>query len=244
MPSVSRRAVTLGGAAASALGLSGCSGSGKSSPFPFGDCFSGPSGRGGFERSTTRLLSRKDYDEIYGRMDGERYPMQAFRYETIDPMFLRQEVAYTGLETPGTIVVDPDARFLYRVEDRQRATRYGVGVGREGFGWSGEAKINMKRDWPDWVPPREMVARDPKIRAQLVSTSRGQGVPGGPTNPLGARAMYLFGESGDTGYRIHGTTEPETIGTQVSSGCVRLVNQDVIHLYHRTPEGAKVVVLA
>ncbi len=102
----------------------------------------------------------------------------------------------------------------------------------------------MKRDWPDWVPPKEMVARDPEIRAQLVSTERGQGVPGGSTNPLGARAMYLFAKTGDTGYRIHGTTEPETIGTHVSSGCIRLVNQDVIHLYHRSPEGARVVVLA
>lgn len=195
-------------------------------------------------RNSRQLLARRDYDDVYGRMDGERYPMQAFQYETVDPVFLRQEVAYAGPETPGTIVVDPNARFLYRVENRGRATRYGVGVGREGFGWSGEAKINMKRDWPDWVPPREMIARDPEIRAQLVATSRGPGVPGGPKNPLGARAMYLFGKGGDTGYRIHGTTEPETIGTHVSSGCVRLVNQDVIHLYHRTPEGAKVVVLA
>jgi lipoprotein-anchoring transpeptidase ErfK/SrfK len=117
-------------------------------------------------------------------------------------------------------------------------------VGREGFGWSGTAKINMRRSWPDWVPPKEMVARDPEIRSQLVATSRGPGVPGGPTSPLGARAMYLFADGRDTGYRIHGTAEPETIGTNVSSGCIRMVNQDVIHLYQRAPEGTQVIVLS
>jgi lipoprotein-anchoring transpeptidase ErfK/SrfK len=117
-------------------------------------------------------------------------------------------------------------------------------VGREGFGWSGTAKINMWRSWPDWVPPKEMVARDPQIRWQLVATSRGRGVPGGPRSALGARALYLFADGGDTGYRIHGTTEPETIGTDVSSGCIRMLNQDVIHLYQRAPEGTQVIVLS
>jgi len=170
--------------------------------------------------------------------------MAAFRYASVDSAFLRQEVVYTGPEEPGTIVVDPRGRFLYHVGEGRRATRYGVGVGRAGFVWSGEARINMKRAWPDWVPPQEMIARDPAIRAQLVATSRGDGVLGGPRSPLGARALYLFAEGGDTGYRIHGTTEPGTIGTHVSSGCVRMVNQDVIHLYHRTPEGSRVTVLA
>lgn len=240
MPQFSRRYFAAGAAAAAAAGLSGCAGSGRSSPFADG-LFEGFGGRAGEPR---RSLARSDYGQVYGRIDGERYPVEAFNYADLDPAFLRQDVAYTGHEQPGTVVVDPKARFLYRVNEGRRATRYGVGVGREGFGWSGEAKINMKRDWPDWVPPREMVARDPEIRAQLVSTARGRGVPGGPTSPLGARAMYLFADKGDTGYRIHGTTEPDTIGTNVSSGCIRMVNQDVIHLYHRTPQGAKVVVLA
>jgi lipoprotein-anchoring transpeptidase ErfK/SrfK len=240
MPPFSRRGFILGGAGIAAAGVSGCSGPNRSWPFADGGGLGGEA-RG---QASPKRLASAEYDRVYGPIDGERYAVQAFAYETLDPAFLRQEVAYTGLEAPGTIVVDPKARFLYRIENGRRATRYGVGVGREGFGWSGEAKINMKRDWPDWVPPREMVARDPEIRAQLVSTARGQGVPGGPSNPLGARAMYLFGKSGDTGYRIHGTTEPETIGTHVSSGCIRLVNQDVIHLYHRSPEGARVVVLA
>jgi lipoprotein-anchoring transpeptidase ErfK/SrfK len=102
----------------------------------------------------------------------------------------------------------------------------------------------MRRTWPDWVPPKEMVDRDPEIRTHLVPTARGKGVPGGPKSPLGARALYLFAEGGDTGYRIHGTIEPETIGTEVSSGCIRMVNQDIIHLYQRAPEGTKVVVVA
>ena len=169
--------------------------------------------------------------------------MKAFDYGQIDPASCdRRWNASVG--KPGTVVVDPASRHLYFVEAPGRATRYGVGVGREGFGWSGAAKINMRRSWPDWVPPKEMVARDPGIRSKLVATSRGRGVPGGPTSPLGARAMYLFADNGDTGYRIHGTTEPETIGTNVSSGCIRMVNQDVIHLYERAIEGTEVVVLS
>jgi lipoprotein-anchoring transpeptidase ErfK/SrfK len=196
------------------------------------------------ERFPSTKLARADYAALYGSIDGERYPVRAFDYEAVDPAFLRQEVPFARNEEPGSIIVDPQARFLYRVDAPGRATRYGVGAGREGFSWSGNAEVHIKRDWPDWVPPREMVARDPEIRSQLVQMPRGLGVPGGPKNPLGARAMYLFEAHRDTGFRIHGTTEPETIGTQVSSGCIRMVNQDIIHLYHRTPPWAKVVVLA
>ena len=241
MPELTRRFFTGGSAALAATGLAGCSGSGRSSSFA-GDLLRGfPFGSGG--GVSGRTLSRPDYARIYARLDGERHPVPAFRYAALDPDVLRREVAYTGPGEPGTLVVDPKACALYHVGRGRTATRYGVGVGRDGFVWSGEARINMKRDWPDWVPPREMVARDPGIRAQLVDTPRGLGVPGGPRSPLGARAMYLFAD-GDTGYRIHGTTEPETIGTHVSSGCIRMVNQDVIHLYHRTSEGARVLVLA
>jgi lipoprotein-anchoring transpeptidase ErfK/SrfK len=176
-------------------------------------------------------------------MGGEPFPVLGFDYSQVSGRFLRQEVVYPGPEEAGTIVVDPSSRQLFFVEKGHRATRYGVGVGREGFAWSGRAQINMKRTWPDWVPPEAMVARLPDIKSQLVKTTRGLGVPGGLRSPLGARAMYLFGEGRDLGYRIHGTTEPETIGTEVSSGCIRMVNQDIIHLYSRTPEGTKVVVL-
>ena len=188
-------------------------------------------------------LDRPDYAAVYGRYPGEPFEVIPFKYAQVNSAYLRQVVAYRGSEPAGTIVVDPGRHFLYLVEPGHKATRFGVGVGREGFGWTGTAQINMRRAWPDWVPPQEMVARDPDIRRQLGPTSRGEGVPGGPKNPLGARAMYLYSELGDTGYRIHGTTEPETIGTSVSSGCVRMVNQDVIYLYGRAPEGAKVIVL-
>ena len=189
-------------------------------------------------------LERPDYRAIYAGFSGEEFPVQPFDYSQVDPTFLRQIVAYRGSERPGTIVVVPKDRMMYFVEPGARATRYGVGVGREGFAWAGQAQINMRRNWPDWIPPHEMVERDPGIRSQLEKTPRGEGVPGGPRSPLGARAMYLYGlNGGDLGYRIHGTTEPETIGTNVSSGCVRMVNQDIIHLYSRTPAGSHVVVM-
>lgn len=229
-----RRHVLLSAAGALALPVAGC-GSLNDNPF-FGGLLPA-------ETRSGRTLNRPNYAEVYGNYPGEPFPVNAFAYQSVDPSFLRQEVEYRGPEAPGTIVVATSERLLYFVEPGRRATRYGVGVGREGFGWSGAAQINMHRSWPDWIPPREMVERDPDVKAQLVATSRGAGVPGGPRNPLGARAMYLYGAGGDTGYRIHGTLEPETIGTNVSSGCVRLVNQDMIHLYGRAPDGTKVIVL-
>jgi lipoprotein-anchoring transpeptidase ErfK/SrfK len=210
-----------------------------------GALFGGMLDASGSRRSRSgRTISKPNYSVVYASYPGEPAPVKEFDYAQVDLAYLRQEVEYLGSDEPGTVVVDPASRHLYFVEAPGRATRYGVGVGREGFGWSGAAKINMRRSWPDWVPPKEMVARDPEIRSQLVATSRGRGVPGGPTSPLGARAMYLFADGGDTGYRIHGTTEPQTIGTNVSSGCIRMVNQDVIHLYQRAPEGAQVIVLS
>jgi lipoprotein-anchoring transpeptidase ErfK/SrfK len=237
MSDSTRRLLIMGAAAASAAALTGCGS--RVSPFVEG----GSTSRFSDRPPADRTLARADHASVYGAMDGERFPIAAFDYGQLDPTFLRQEVAFARSEAPGTIIVDPNARFLYRVEAPGRATRYGVGTGREGFSWSGQATVHIKRDWPDWVPPREMVARDPEIRSQLVSMQRGLGVPGGLKSPLGARAMYLFAGRQDTGYRIHGTTEPETIGTHVSSGCIRMVNHDVIHLYHRTPNGAKVVIL-
>jgi lipoprotein-anchoring transpeptidase ErfK/SrfK len=122
--------------------------------------------------------------------------------------------------------------------------RYGVGVGRQGFSWAGTATINDKQEWPDWYPPKEMIERQPQLRVQLSQLQSGLGVPGGPRNPLGARALYLWQNNKDTLYRIHGTVEPWTIGTRVSSGCIRMINQDAIDLYRRVPLGTRVVVLA
>jgi lipoprotein-anchoring transpeptidase ErfK/SrfK len=239
MSMISRRSLLSLGLAATSVSLADCSGSSTGGPlFGLLDA-SGP------RRSLSGLtISKPNYSLVYASYPGEPAPVYEINYAQMNPAYLRQQVEYLGTEEPGTVVVDPASRHLYFVEAPGQASRYGVGVGREGFGWSGTAKINMRRSWPDWVPPKEMVARDPQIRSQLVATSRGRGVPGGPTSPLGARAMYLFADGGDTGYRIHGTTEPETIGTDVSSGCIRMVNQDVIHLYQRAPEGTQVIVLS
>jgi lipoprotein-anchoring transpeptidase ErfK/SrfK len=147
-----------------------------------------------------------------------------------DPKFLRQEVIYDGPEEPGTIVIDTPSKFLYLIEPGNKAMRYGIGVGRPGFTWSGVHKVSAKKEWPDWVPPKEMLERQPGLPHFMV---------GGPNNPLGARAMYL----GNTLYRIHGSNEPWTIGHNVSSGCIRLRNEDVIDLYSRVQVGARVVVL-
>jgi lipoprotein-anchoring transpeptidase ErfK/SrfK len=148
----------------------------------------------------------------------------------MDPRFLRQEVAYAGKEAPGTVVIDTPDHFLYLVEKDGKALRYGIGVGRPGFTWSGVRAISAKKEWPDWVPPKEMLERQPYLPHFMT---------GGPNNPLGARALYL----GSTLYRIHGSNEPWTIGHNVSSGCIRMRNVDVIDLYDRVKVGTKVVVL-
>ena len=159
-----------------------------------------------------------------------------------NPVFARQVVTYPTHERPGTIVIDPATHFLYFIHDAGQAIRYGVGVGREGFVWSGRATVQNKREWPDWYPPAEMLVRKPELRRYMVAMPGGLGMKGGPENPLGARAMYLYSGNKDTLYRIHGTNEPWTIGTNVSSGCIRLTNEDIVDLYNRTPIGAKVIV--
>ncbi|UYO39688.1 L,D-transpeptidase [Rhodopseudomonas palustris] len=147
----------------------------------------------------------------------------------LPPEWQKQMVYFRTTEAPGTIIVQTSERYLYLVQGNNRALRYGIGVGREGFTWQGLLKISRKAEWPDWVPPPEMIQRQPYLPRFMA---------GGPGNPLGARAMYL----GSTVYRIHGTNRPDTIGTAISSGCFRLVNADVMDLYDRVPVGTKVVV--
>jgi len=148
----------------------------------------------------------------------------------LDPEFRKQMVFYRTTEAPGTIIISTAERHLYLVQGNGRAIRYGIGVGRDGFAWSGAQAVTRKAEWPDWTPPQEMIARQPYLPRFMA---------GGPGNPLGARAMYL----GSTIYRIHGTNAPETIGTKVSSGCIRLLNADVIDLYSRVMVGTQVIVL-
>ena len=149
--------------------------------------------------------------------------------EQLPPQFQRQVVFFRTAEAPGTIIVDTPSRYLYLVQGNSRALRYGIGVGREGFQWSGLVNVTRKQEWPDWTPPPEMIQRQPYLPRFMA---------GGPGNPMGARALYL----GTTVYRLHGTNAPETIGSAVSSGCFRLVNPDIIDLYDRVPVGTKVVI--
>ncbi len=165
------------------------------------------------------------------------FEVQRVDLDDIPEQFHRQITAWEGFEEPGTIVVDPSQRLLYFIMDNGSAIRYGVGVGRAGFAWSGEATIGMKRRWPRWLPPEEMVYRDAKAMEWV------NGMPGGPENPLGARALYLNANGQDTLYRIHGTNDPSSIGKAMSSGCIRMLNEDVADLFERVPVGAKVVVL-
>ncbi|MGX1305289.1 lipoprotein-anchoring transpeptidase ErfK/SrfK [Amorphus suaedae] len=159
------------------------------------------------------------------------------RGRTTPEQFRRTLVPFRTSEPAGTIIIDTDRKFLFYVLPDFQAIRYGVGVGREGFGWSGEVTVGRKAEWPTWTPPAEMIERDP------ASAQYAGGMPGGPENPLGARALYLYQGNQDSLYRVHGTNEPWSIGMNVSSGCIRMLNEDVEDLYSRAPVGTKVIVL-
>ncbi len=167
---------------------------------------------------------------------GEPYPISSEDYQKVKPQFRPQIVDYATNEPPGTIVIDTRRRYLYLVQEGGKAKRYGVGVGRFGYGWSGVATVGGKQKWPKWHPPAEMMERDRE------AAKWPDGMPGGPGNPLGARALYLYQGNVDTLYRIHGTREPTTIGRAVSSGCIRMLNADVADLFERAPVGTRVVV--
>lgn len=167
------------------------------------------------------------------------YPIEPQDLSRIPKEFHRQMVPWDGPDEPGTVIVDPRRRFLYLVLDSgESALRYGVGVGRAGFAWSGDAVVQMKRKWPRWVPPDDMIGRDER------AAKWANGMPGGPENPLGARALYLYANGEDTLYRIHGTNEPESIGKAMSSGCIRMLNENIEELYLRVGIGTRVVVLS
>lgn len=180
-----------------------------------------------------RVITEADW--YVGSVPDGPFEIKKVNMELLAPEFRRQLVPYPRNDQPGTLVVDPKNHFLYSVRENNEAVRYGVGVGREGFGWAGDATVQRKAEWPDWHPPKEMRLRQPELPEKML---------GGPANPLGARALYLFQGNRDTLYRIHGTAEPWTIGEDVSSGCVRLLNEEIADLYLRTPVGTRVVVLA
>lgn len=173
----------------------------------------------------------------YGARPDERHPMAAMPLDRVKPELRRQEVAYSGNHAPGTVVVNTPERRLYYVQGGGRAMRYGIGVGKAGLALAGNATVGRKAEWPGWTPTQNMMRRDPK------NLKYAGGVPGGLHNPLGSRALYLYRNGRDTMFRIHGTNQPNTIGHAVSSGCVRMLNHDVIDLYERVPVGARVVVI-
>jgi len=179
-----------------------------------------------------------EYATMYAAVPSEPHPVPAVNLNRVGAAYLRREVADTTGERPGTIVVDTSQRYLYLVREGGRAIRYGIGVGRDGFRWTGRASVGRKAAWPTWTPTQEMMQRQPETREYA------GGMPGGLRNPLGARALYIFQDGRDTLYRLHGTNEPQSIGRAVSSGCVRLLNQDVIDLYRRCPVGTPIVVNA
>ncbi|MGS1095921.1 L,D-transpeptidase [Aquamicrobium terrae] len=179
------------------------------------------------------------YDIMYGPVFDGGYEVPAVPYRKIDPKFLRQIVPDPTGERPGTIVVDTSQHFLYLVREDGQAIRYGVGLGRAGFEWAGRAVVQYKREWPKWTPPDEMVARQPELEKYSI---RNGGMPPGLMNPLGARALYIFQNNEDTLYRIHGSPEWHSIGKSISSGCVRLMNQDIIDLYSRVPGKTPILV--
>jgi len=169
-----------------------------------------------------------------GEIPDGQFVIRKVNQDLLNPEFRRQLVNYSHSEQPGSLIVDPRQHFLYLLREGNTAVRYGVGVGREGFGWSGVAMVGRTAVWPDWIPPKEMRLRQPELPERM---------PGGPDNPLGARALYLYQGNRDTLYRIHGTAEPWTIGTNVSSGCIRLLNEEIADLYLRTPINTRVIVL-
>nr|WP_250814203.1 L,D-transpeptidase [Neorhizobium tomejilense] len=173
----------------------------------------------------------------YAALPNEQFPLKTVPVENIKPELRRTEVAYVSQYAPGTVVVDTPARRAYYILGNGRAIRYGVGVGRAGLALAGNAYVGRKAEWPTWTPTANMQRREERYR-KLAG-----GMPGGPNNPLGARAMYLYRGGNDTHFRIHGTNQPQSIGLAMSSGCIRMMNHDVVDLYSRVNVGAKVVVI-
>jgi lipoprotein-anchoring transpeptidase ErfK/SrfK len=185
-------------------------------------------------------VSNPVHRTLYGEISDEGRTLPAVPFSRIDSRFLRQEVSYQTNEVPGTIVVDTREHYLYLVQENGKAIRYGVGLGKDGYGWSGRGTIQRKAKWPRWTPPSEMVERQPELRQ--FAAAQGGANPG-LNNPLGARALYIFKDGKDTLYRVHGTPDWQSVGKATSSGCVRMLNQDIIDLFDRVPTASGIVVI-
>lgn len=235
MRAVDRRAVMLGGLGLGSVALSGCSAM-RDMPMVGALFEDWPVERRG-------PVVTPDYARIYAPVSGERHPVRAFDFADVDPGLLRAEVAYAGQEPAGTVVVDTRRFRLYLVGEAGRATRYGIAVGPEARGFAGRGVVVARWVWPDWTP---IVRRDAFAQFESRPVPRAAEparVPGGPRSPRGARALYLAANGRDVRFVIHGTPEPDTVGSPAGQGCVALVNQDVIDLFRRTREGTRAVVL-
>jgi lipoprotein-anchoring transpeptidase ErfK/SrfK len=220
--SLGRRQFMAGAASLSALALAGCT---TTTPRVIAPA------------APVRHAVPADVQVLYGPVHDEPFPLRAADMSLVDPVYWRQQVIDPTGEKPGTVVVDTASRFLYHVGNDGTATRYGVGIGRDGFAWSGRAHIAYKRAWPKWTPPAEMIARQPELEPYRY------GMPPGIDNPLGARTLYIHQGNVDTIYRIHGNPDERSIGQAVSSGCVRLLQQDIIHLHDAVKTGSPLLVV-
>ena len=223
---VSRRQFVLGATSLTGLIAAGCTTTGTTTS-------------SGASKSAALKGSSKSFALNYAALPDEKFPIPAVSSASLPPKFRRKVVNYKTKERVGTLVVDTKNFYLYHVQPNGKATRYGVGLGRAGFEWSGRARVAWKRAWPKWTPPEEMIQREPELRKW---SAKNGGMPPSLKNPLGSRALYIFQGNVDTLYRLHGTPNPKTIGKAVSSGCVRLVNQDVIHLFNNVKNGSQIVV--
>jgi lipoprotein-anchoring transpeptidase ErfK/SrfK len=221
-----RQFLTVSGAVAASAALSACTTVGEALPYTYHEPIPSEPPLAG-------------YEQMYAPVFDEGFELPAIPVEKIDERYLRQIVQDPTGEMPGTIVVDTHAHFLYLVRPYGEAIRYGVGLGRAGFEWSGRAVVQWKKKWPHWKVPAEMISRQPELAKYSVANG---GMQPGLKNPLGARALYIFQNGEDTLYRIHGSPEWWTIGKSVSSGCVRMINQDVMDLYNRVPNKTPIVV--
>ncbi|MEP3436175.1 MAG: L,D-transpeptidase [Hoeflea sp.] len=222
---MNRRQFIYGAASTSVLALSGCTTATKVGQ---------PVEKLPTSQNSSNIMT------MYGPMPEERFPLPAIEISKVPSKFRRRQVNFTSPYPVGTVIVDTKTYYLHLVQENGQAMRYGVGLGRQGFEWSGEGVIQWKQAWPKWTPPDEMIARQPEL--EKWSADNG-GMPPGLSNPLGARALYIFQNGKDTLYRIHGSPEYWTIGKSVSSGCVRMINQDIVDLYGRVTSGARLIVL-
>lgn len=220
-----RRQFLIGATSLAGLALAGCSTTGAGL------------GRGSSPEVAEAPIVPASVQMMYGPLPEERFPIAAADMSLVDPRYWRQEVSNPTGEKSGSVVVDTANRFLYHVRDDGWATRYGVGIGRDGFAWAGRAHIAYKREWPTWTPPAAMIERQPELEPYRY------GMEPSIDNPLGARTLYIHQGNTDTLYRIHGNPDERSIGKAVSSGCVRLLQQDIIHLYENVRSGSPLLVV-